>query len=260
MSRSPFIGPLGFGPFPAVLPGSLTVLANGINVTGNSTITGTLGGLTGLTIASGGMSVTGNSTITGTLGGITGLTVASGGMTVTAGGITVTGNSTITGTLGGLTGLTVASGGASIGGSTTLTPTAGRGLTVNGVSATHSMRIADSATALFNAGYLESPINAQGTPYTCVLADSGKTIYYSGTGAASVTIPANASVPYPLGTVLTFVNDATGATNMTIAITSDVMVLSPTGTTGSRTLAQFGRAVAEKVTATRWIIGGTGLT
>lgn len=36
----------------------------------------------GLTVSTGGLTVTGNSTITGTLGGLTGLTVASGGMTV----------------------------------------------------------------------------------------------------------------------------------------------------------------------------------
>lgn len=90
--------------------GGLTVSAGGAAITGNSTITGTLGGLTGLTVASGGAAITGNSTITGTLGGLTGLTVASGGAAIT-------GNSTINGTLGGLTGLTVASGGATVGGS-----------------------------------------------------------------------------------------------------------------------------------------------
>lgn len=46
-------------------PGAVTVAAGGIAVTGNSTITGTLGGLTGLTVASGGAAITGNSTITG---------------------------------------------------------------------------------------------------------------------------------------------------------------------------------------------------
>jgi hypothetical protein len=133
-------------------------------------------------------------------------------------------------------------------------------VTVNGVAGTHSMKLADAAAGLFNVGYLECPINAQGTPYTCVLSDSGKTMYYSAAGAAAFTIPSNASVPYPLGTTLTFVNDATGATNMTIAITTDVMVLSPGGTTASRTLAQYGRATAQKLTATRWMISGTGLT
>ena len=65
----------------------LTVSASGATITGNSTITGTLGGLTGLTVASGGASITGNSTITGTLGGLTGLTVASGNLTVSSGNV-----------------------------------------------------------------------------------------------------------------------------------------------------------------------------
>jgi len=73
---------------------TLTVSAGGIAVTGNSTITGTLGGLTGLTVASGGATITGASTITGTLGGLTGLTVASGGATIT-GASTITGNLTL---------------------------------------------------------------------------------------------------------------------------------------------------------------------
>jgi hypothetical protein len=67
--------------------GALTVSSGGVAITGNSTITGTLGSLTGLTVASGGAAITGNSTITGTLGSLTGLTVASGGITVTSGSV-----------------------------------------------------------------------------------------------------------------------------------------------------------------------------
>lgn len=59
--------------------GALTVTSGGIAVTGNSTITGTLGGLTGLTVASGGASITGNSTITGTLG-VSGIITATSGI------------------------------------------------------------------------------------------------------------------------------------------------------------------------------------
>ena len=125
-----------------VTAGGITVAADGITVTGNSTITGTLGGLTGLTVASGGAIIT------------------TGGLTISAGGATITGNSTITGTLGGLTGLTVASGGASITGATTfvsggvivttggLIITAG-GLTVtaNGITATGDSTLTGKWTA-----------------------------------------------------------------------------------------------------------------
>ena len=139
-------------------------------------------------------------------------------------------------------------------------PGSGVTLTVAAVSGTHSTKIADSANTSYNAGFLELPVNGQATPYTAVLADAGKCLYYSAAGAATFTIPANGSVAYAIGTTLTFVNDASGATNMTIAITTDTLVLSPGGTTGSRTLAQYGRATAHKVTATRWIISGSGLT
>jgi hypothetical protein len=47
---------------------------------------------------------------------------------------------------------------------------------------------------------------------------------------------------------------------MTIAITSDTLVLAGAGTTGSRTLAASGIATAVKMTSTRWMINGTGLT
>ncbi|HSI20929.1 MAG TPA: hypothetical protein VLA04_04520, partial [Verrucomicrobiae bacterium] len=78
-----------------------TLTSGALSVTGNSTITGTLGGLTGLTVVSGGAAITGNSTITGTLGGLTGLTVVSGGAAIT-------GNSSVTGTLGVSSSLTAA--------------------------------------------------------------------------------------------------------------------------------------------------------
>jgi hypothetical protein len=183
--------------------------------------------------------------------------------TATIGTLSVTGNATVGGNLA-VTGTTTLTGALSADQATiknlTVTPTAGRAATFNGVSGTHSVKIADSANTTFNAGYLELPVSGQATPYTAVLADAGKCLYYNGTGAAAFTIPANASVAYPVGTTLTFVNDATGATNMTIAITTDTLVMAANGLTGSRTLAQYGRATAHKVTSTRWYISGTGLT
>jgi hypothetical protein len=113
----------------------------------------------------------------------------------------------------------------------------------------------------FSAG--TSPINSQSGAYGLLITDAGRTIYHpsSDTTARIWTIPANASVPFPIGTVITFDNDdAAGA--LTIAITSDTLVLVGTaGSTGSRTLAEGGRAVVQKVTSTRWrISGGTELT
>lgn len=109
-------------------------------------------------------------------------------------------------------------------------------------------------------GYLESGVDTHNANYTLVLGDSGRTMYHSDGTARTYTIPANSSVAYPVGTVLTFVNDASGAVNVTIAITTDTMALVGAGTTGSRTLSRYGVAVAQKVTSTRWLISGTNLT
>jgi hypothetical protein len=103
--------------------------------------------------------------------------------------------------------------------------------------------------------------NSQSAAYTAVLADSERHVFHpaADTTARVFTIPANASVAYPLGTCLTFVNE-NAAGVVTIAITTDTMRLAGVGTTGSRTLAANGIATAFKVTSTSWLISGVGLT
>ena len=109
-------------------------------------------------------------------------------------------------------------------------------------------------------GFRNIPINSNSAAYTAVLADSGKIIFHPSTdaNARTFTIPANASVAYPLGTAITFINMT--AAVVTIAITTDTMYLSSAGTTGSRSLAQYGSATAIKMTSTTWLISGSGLT
>jgi hypothetical protein len=109
-------------------------------------------------------------------------------------------------------------------------------------------------------GFRNIPINSQSSAYTTVLADSGKVIFHPSTdaNARTFTIDSNANVAYPLGTAITFVNMTSQV--VTIAITSDTMYLSSAGTTGSRSLAQYGSATAIKMTSTTWLISGSGLT
>lgn len=103
-------------------------------------------------------------------------------------------------------------------------------------------------------------INSQSGNYTSVLSDAGKLLLHpSGAGAGDTfTIDANASVPYEVGTMLSFVNK--DSNELSIAIASDTMTMSSDGTTGTRTLAENGVATAVKITATEWVISGTGLT
>lgn len=106
------------------------------------------------------------------------------------------------------------------------------------------------------------PQNSQSAAYTFQLTDIAKHVYHpaSDTTARTWTIPANASVAFPIGAAITIDNDF-GAGALTIAITSDTLVLVGTaGSTGSRTLASGGQATALKVAATRWRISGVGLS
>lgn len=112
------------------------------------------------------------------------------------------------------------------------------------------------------ARYYREGVNqsSQSSNYTLVLTDANKHIFHpSGAGASDTyTIPANASVAFPLGTIVTFINE--DSSPVTIAITSDTLVLAGTSTTGSRSLAQNGIAVAIKITSTKWLISGSGLS
>jgi hypothetical protein len=118
----------------------------------------------------------------------------------------------------------------------------------------------DGTTTAALCGFREIPSNSQSAAYTCVAADNGKSIDHPSTdaNARTFTIPANSSVAYPVGTTLSFSNMTSQV--VTIAITTDTMYLAGTGTTGSRSLAQYGTATARKLTSTTWLISGVGLT
>lgn len=117
----------------------------------------------------------------------------------------------------------------------------------NNTTAAASTAYADRAAATY------SP-NSQSADYTLVAGDAGKAILHPSGDATprTFTIPSNASVAYPLGTEILFINDSAGA--VTIAINTDTLVFAGSGATGSRTLAQYGVARAIKITSTRWYI------
>lgn len=126
--------------------------------------------------------------------------------------------------------------------------------TVSGTVAA-AVSAASAASAIGFRGIPASGAGASGA-YTLVAADAGELVYT--TTSRTVTIPANSSVPFEIGTTIVFISGA-GATT-TIAITSDTLLLVGPGTTGTRTLAAHGMATAVKVAATTWYISGNGLT
>lgn len=132
-------------------------------------------------------------------------------------------------------------------------------LSVNGAITVNGALTTDNTTA-DEVGFKGIPQNAQTGNYTLVLTDAGKEILHaSGAGASDTyTIPANASVAFPVGTVVFFTNLDSNA--LTVAITSDTLRVSGTSETGSRTLAQYGEMRARKVTSTLWLCTGVGMT
>jgi len=121
----------------------------------------------------------------------------------------------------------------------------------------------DGSPFSFPDGIIDNVIlqRIKSADYTLTADDEQTHIYHpaSDTTPRTWTIPSNESVPYTIGTVITFVNDV-GAGALTIAITSDTMWMAGSASTGSRTLASGGVATALKVASTRWVISGAGLT
>ena len=138
-----------------------------------------------------------------------------------------------------------------------ISPTSSNTLTNKTVDISANTFTVDGTDAV---GFRNTPISSKSADYTLVMADSGKTIYHpaSDNNTRTFTIPAHASVAFPIGTVVTFVNLA--AANLSIAITSDTMNLAADGTTGTRTLAQYGVATVIKLENTNWFIGGNNIS
>lgn len=110
------------------------------------------------------------------------------------------------------------------------------------------------------AGFRGVPLSNIAAAYTYVLDDSGRGVCKTVTSAITVTIPANATVTYPVGTILTLANDASSG-NFTLAGAAGVTLrLAGTSTTGSRTVAPWGYATAFQVAANVWLVSGPGVT
>lgn len=100
-------------------------------------------------------------------------------------------------------------------------------------------------------GYRDLPNSAKTANYTFALADRGK-MFTNTTGGWA--IPANATVAFPIGTVLVGYNHS--AVTQTVTITTDTLRLAGTATTGTRTVAIRGMFTLTKVDTTEWIISG----
>ena len=145
------------------------------------------------------------------------------------------------------TGLTVnitgGQGTAGAGGDITLTP--GTGSTTDGI-----VTVAGDLEATGNV-VSHIAINPRTANYTLLLTDDGKMIQMNNSTNHTITIPANGSVAFPIGTQILFERLGTGT--VTFAITTDTL-----NSAGGLVLlaSQYSTATIIKTTATRWLLMG----
>lgn len=101
-------------------------------------------------------------------------------------------------------------------------------------------------------------VNTQtGTTFTPVLSDGGSIVTLSNASAISATIPTNASVAYPIGTQLNFIQIGAGQVTIS-AVTSGTTTIASTGATAAspKLRAQYSSASAIKVATDTWYVIG----
>jgi hypothetical protein len=139
--------------------------------------------------------------------------------------------------------------------------------TINGTNAAFSGNISSVNAAFsgnisgntqgFAIGYRDMPQVAAGN-VTLALSDAGKHYYDTSTNPITVTIPNNANVAFPTGTVITLVNHSTG--NLIIGRENAAnLFLGGNATSAGRTITTYGVATLLKVNTNDWFINGTGV-
>ena len=116
----------------------------------------------------------------------------------------------------------------------------------------------NSTMPISSVGYIGSPqVSGGATAYTLALADAGDHVYFTGGSTATLTVPTNATVAFPIGTTILALNNNSG--NLTISGAGVTFQLA-NGATGNRTVATKGMASLIKVATDTWWVTGPGVT
>ena len=114
------------------------------------------------------------------------------------------------------------------------------------------------SAAMYN-GLVAYTINTtQTADYTPVLADAYQTLTpMNKATAVNFTIPTNASVAFPVGTVLTVLNIGAGACTIKAVTSGTTTILSAGATAAQPSLAQYKSAACIKTATDTWyVVGG----
>ena len=110
---------------------------------------------------------------------------------------------------------------------------------------------------MFN-GLVAFTVNADATAdYTAVIGDAYQTLVpMNKATAVSFKIPTNASVAFPVGTVITVLNKGAGAVTISAVTSGTTTVLSAGAVAASPTLAQYKTAACIKTATDTWYVVG----
>lgn len=142
---------------------------------------------------------------------------------------------------------------------TTLTRVLGSSSTGSLLNLTGSAVVGVIAAAV-DFGYLNTipqNIGLDSGNVTMALTDVGKHFYHTDANARDLTIPANSSVAFPVGSVMAGVNE-NGAGVVTMKITTDTLRWG--SSTGQRTIAANASWSLLKVASALWRLTGDGIT
>jgi hypothetical protein len=91
--------------------------------------------------------------------------------------------------------------------------------------------------------------NVQSSSYTCVLSDAGKVVVMDNTGSATITIPPNSSVAFPIGTIISIARINTGSVALTAG--SGVTL---TGNTSTGAMFAGEELICRKRSTDTWLV------
>ena len=129
-----------------------------------------------------------------------------------------------------------------------------------GDTLTGDVRLNYTATALHDnsIGYRGVPMDVQDANYTFVMNDSGRCKRHTSGTPRNFVVPPDVDVPFPVGTILVVRNVGTGP--ISILQGAGVSIRLPgVGSTGNKTLNQWGFCTLVKEATDDWIIQGQGI-
>lgn len=128
---------------------------------------------------------------------------------------------------------------------------------ITGGIISNSTNVFSTAGSNYAIGFRQMPQNSQGgATYTLVLDDEGKSIYFTGTTTCTVTIPANASQAFPIGSIVSLINNNSG----NLSVNSSATLQLANGNAANRTVLTKAMATCIKTASDTWYIIGTGVS